>query len=217
LTDPQFGIYSGFVCAEVKFDAGQPAEAEPMLLDVIKRSKAADNQIYFANAQMTLVQIDLESSGCAHTRAALQSALESFAAGDRKTGEAEALALQALCDQATGDIAGRDKSIARARALRTGINSRQEVYFVDITSARIGFATDAHSDAIARLNAMAADATERHWLVWALEAKLAAWQLAQKAGEKELAGKMRQELERSAREHGMGRILARIQQLSQPV
>ena len=216
LSDPQFAIYSGFVCAEVKLDAGEPEQAQSMLLDVINLSKASGNSIYLADALMTLTELDLETSGCAHTQEALQDAIKTFAAGEKRTGEAEAMAVQALCQQAAGDLAGRDKSIARARELRAGINSRQEVFFVDITLARIGSATDAHSDSIARLNAMAADAASRHWLTWALEAKLAAWQLAVGSGEKVVAAKLRQELESSARAHGMLRILSRIAQLSKP-
>jgi serine/threonine protein kinase/TolB-like protein len=217
LSDPQFAIYSGFVCAEVKLDGGEPTAAQAMLLDVIDRSKSSGNSIYLANAQMTLAELDLEASGCAHSQDVLQSAIDTFAAGEKRTGEAEAVAVQALCQQAAGDIAGRDKSIARARVLRDGINSRQEVFFVDITLARIGFAKGAHNDAIARLNAMAADAAARHWLTWALEAKLAAWQLAASSGEKAMAAKLRRELERSAREHGLVRILTRLQQLSRQV
>jgi tetratricopeptide (TPR) repeat protein len=214
LTDPQFSIYSGFTCALVRMDAGEPAEAAAMLRDVVIRSKAAGNQLYLADAQMTLAQIDLENAGCAQALDGLKSAIAAFAAGGEKTGEAQAEALQALCAQDLGDVAGRDRSIARARALRAGITAREEVYIVDIASAQIGFATDAHNDVIARLNDMAADALGRHWLAWALEAKLAAWRLAERSGEKDVAAKLRSELEQSARKHGMGRILNRIQQLS---
>jgi hypothetical protein len=214
LTDPQFRIYSGFTCALVRMDAGEPAQAAAMLRDAANRSKAAGNQLYLANAQMTLAQIDLESDGCEKALDGLNSAITAFAAGEEKTGEADAEALRALCAQELGDIAGRDRSIARARALRAGITARQEVYIVDIASAQIGFATDAHSDAIARLNDMAADALARHWLAWALEAKLAAWRLAEVSGKKEEAAKLRLELEQSARKHGMVRITNRIQQLA---
>ena len=217
LSDPQFAIYSGFTCALVKIDAGQPAEAAALLREVESRSKAAGTKIYLANAQMTLAQIELESRDYAHALEGLDSAIKAFAAGEGKTGEAQAEALRALCAQELGDIAGRNRFIDRARALRAGITSRQEVYMVDIASAQIGFPTDAHGDAIARLNALAADAAARHWLVWALEAKLAAWQLAETSGEKEIAAKLRVELQKSAREHGMGRILTRIQQLSQKI
>jgi hypothetical protein len=214
LTDPQFSIYSGFTCALVKMDAGEPTEAAAMLRDVVNRSKAAGNSMYLANAQMTLAQIDLEETGCAQALDGLMSAIKTFADGEEKTGEADAEALRALCAQELGDVAGRDRSIARARALRAGITSRQEVYIVDIASAQIGFATDTHSDAIARLNDMAADALARHWLAWALEAKLAAWRLAQVSDKKDVAAKLRLELEQSARKHGMLRITRRIQQLS---
>jgi len=214
LTDPQFAIYSVFTCALVKIDAGQPAQAAAMLREVESRSKAAGNQLYLADAQMSLAQIELESRDYAHALDGLDNAIKAFAAGEEKTGEADAEALRALCAQELGDIAGRNRSIERARALRAAITSRQEVYMVDIASAQIGFATDAHSDAIARLNALATDAAGRHWLVWALEAKLAAWQLAETSGEQAIAAKLRVELQQTAREHGMGRILTRIQQLS---
>ena len=214
LTDPQFSIFSNFTCALVQFDLGQPAAATALLASVVEQSRANGNGVYLANAEMMLAQIDLESSRCSQALGRLRDAVQGFAATEAKSGEALAEALHALCAQDLGDSAGRDRAIARARTLRAGITARQEVYFVDIVSAQLGFAAEPKGDAIARLNAIAADAESRHWLGWSLEAKLGAWQLAHAAGDKDLALHLRAELERAAKEHGMGRILARIQYLA---
>ena len=53
------------------------------------------------------------------------------------------------------------------------MTSRQEVYIVDIAMARIGDA--AHADPKSTDRLLAADAEQRHWLGWSLEAKFAAW------------------------------------------
>jgi len=64
------------------------------------------------------------------------------------------------------------------------------------------------------LNAIAMDATHRHWLRWSLEAQLAGWQLAQANRDQTSAIRLRKDLEKAARNHNMGRILARMQQVS---
>ena len=60
------------------------------------------------------------------------------------------------------------------------------------------------------LSLLASDAGHRHWLRWSLEAQLAAWQLARANGEVRRAAELRSGLEKSARLHDMGRILARL-------
>ena len=77
---------------------------------------------------------------------------------------------------------------------------------VDIAMARIGDATRADPKSTERLLALAADAEQRHWLSWSLEAKLAAWELL-RARQAYSAPALRREIETTARHHGFGRIL----------
>jgi hypothetical protein len=214
LTDPQFMIYSTYSCALVEMDLGHSDTAADMLGQVERTSEASKNSVYLANAGVMLAQIDLEHGHCETALVRLGKAVAGFAQTETKTGQAEAEALRAACYQQIGDFSQRDAALTRAHALRTAITSRLEIYIVDIVSAQLGFAEGRHSDAIAKLNAIAVDAAQRHWLRWSLEAQLAAWQLAQINRDQTSATRLRKDLEKSARDHNMGRILARVQQLS---
>jgi serine/threonine protein kinase/tetratricopeptide (TPR) repeat protein len=214
LTDPQFMIYSTYTCALVEMDLGHSDTASDMLGQVERTSEASKNSVYLANARVMLAQIDMEKTHCEKALVRLGQAVEEFAQTETKTGEAEAEALRAACYQQIGDSRQRDAALTRAQTLRTAITSRLEVYIVDIVSAQLGFAEGRHSDAIAKLNAIAVDAEHRHWLRWSLEAQLAAWHLAQANRDQTSAVRLRTDLEKAARDHNMGRIHARIQQLS---
>jgi tetratricopeptide (TPR) repeat protein len=214
LTDPQFMVYSTYTCALVEFDSGHSDIAAEMLTQVERTSQASNNGVYLANAELMLAQIDLEQGHCDTALTKLGKAVEGFEQAETKTGQAEAEALRAACYQQIGDAQRRDASLASARSLRAAITSRLEIYIVDIIAAQLGFAEGRHGDAIAKLNALAADASHRHWLRWSAEAQLAAWQLAQNNGDRTNASRLRRNLQDTARQHGMGRILSRIQQLS---
>ena len=58
---------------------------------------------------------------------------------------------------------------------------------------------------------LGADAEQRHFVGWALEARLAAWQLAHASGSAQAAG-LRASLQQQARAHGYGRILRLLDQ-----
>jgi tetratricopeptide (TPR) repeat protein len=210
LTDPQFTIFSTYSCALVEMDAGHSDLASDMLLKVERISEAVKNSVYLADARLMLAQIDMEQGHCDPAQVKLAQAIEGFGQSEAKTGQAEAEALRAACYQQTGDSVQRDAALARAQTLRAAITSRLEIYIVDIVSAQLEFAKGHHRDAIARLNALAADAAHRHWLRWSLEAQLAAWQLALAHGDNASAMRLHKDLERAARVHDMGRILARI-------
>ncbi|HEX3913352.1 MAG TPA: protein kinase [Steroidobacteraceae bacterium] len=214
LTDPQFMIYSTYSCALVEMDLGHSDVASDMFTQVERTSAATKNSVYLGNAHLMLAQIDLEHEHCEKALTRLGNAVEEFGQTETKTGQAEAEAMRAACYQQIGDAHQRDAALARAQTLRAAITSRLEIYSLDIVSAQLGFAEGRHSDAIAKLNALAVDAAHRHWLRWSLEAQLAAWQLAQTNRDRTAAVRLRKDLEKAAHKHGMGRILARIQQLS---
>jgi hypothetical protein len=212
LTDPQFTIYATFTCALVEMDGGAPDKAAAMFRQVERLTQNGEISIYGANSRLMLAQIDMESASCAQAVEKLDRAIAEFNAAEAKSGEANAEAMRAMCQQRLGNTAARDAALARAKTLRRTVTSRQEVYFVDIAVAQLAAANTTPLEAIARLTALSADAERRHWLVWSLEAKLAAWQLAQTHGERTAAARLEQELRKSAGAHDMGRILARLQQ-----
>lgn len=212
LTDPQFAIFSGFTCALIESDRGNTAAARKGFGEVIRRVGSGGDTTYVNNSLMMLAQLDMDEAHWGAARDHLQQASRGFAAAEERTGEADAQARLALCAQALGDTVARERAADRARSLRQSITSKQEVYMADIALARLADQAHAGGAAPERLLALAADAERRQWLVWALEAKLNAWELLRAHGSAE-ADRLRADIEKSARQHGYGRILNKLQRL----
>jgi hypothetical protein len=156
---------------------------------------------------MMLAQLDMDDRRWSAARERLQAASRGFAAAEERTGEADAEAMLALCEQALGNTAGRNQALQRTRTLRQAITSRQEVYVVDIALARLGDPAQSDTTAAAdKLLALAGDAERRHFIGWALEAKLAAWE-SLRVRDAGAADALRAQIENTAREHGFGRIM----------
>lgn len=211
LSDPQFTVYSSFTCALLAIDQGDNDNARATLERVVRIAQTNRDTTTEANAQMVLGQLDFEGAHFAQAKARLERASQSFAIDEAQTGEADAQALLALCAQALGDSATRDRASARAAFLRASITSRQEIFGVDIALARLSSGgSRQRADAEARLQALAADAERRHWLSWSLEAGLAQWQLLMLDGNATAAARLRTNLEGIARKHGFKRVIARL-------
>lgn len=208
LTDPQFRIYASMNCAQVAMDRNEVKKARSLFEDTTRESEKTSNSVYAANSQMVLAQMDLDASNWAQARSRLENAVKGFASMEQQTGQADAEAMLAIGAQANGDSTLRDRAMAHAASLRAAATSRQEVYFVDIALAQLSSDAKGVSAAIERLRDIAADAERRHWLSWALEAKLAAWRLLQLQGDASAAAKLGEEIGTVAREHGFGRIQA---------
>jgi DNA-binding winged helix-turn-helix (wHTH) protein/tetratricopeptide (TPR) repeat protein len=211
LSDPQFAIFSGFTCALIETDRGNSGAARRGFEDVIRRVGTGGDNTYLNNALISLAQLDMDEGHWSTARERLQQAARGFAAAEERTGEADAVALLALCEQAAGNTAQRDQALERTRTLRQTITSRQEIYVVDIAMARLGDGKHADTAAAAdSLLALAADAERRNFIGWALEARLAAWEVLHARGAP-AAAPLRQDIEKSARQHGFGRILRLLQ------
>jgi DNA-binding winged helix-turn-helix (wHTH) protein/tetratricopeptide (TPR) repeat protein len=216
LTDGQFLAVSTFNCALIAMDRGEIEVARGLLRqEIAKAGKSIAGNIYRANSELTLGQLDFEDAKWTSARELLRGAAAEFAANEAATGEADANAMLALCEQALGATAERDQAAARAKALRAAITSRQEVYFVDIALAQLAadprqpgnmFAPPA--DSIGRLRDLAADAERRQWIAWSLEAKLAEWQALKTRGDEHNATLLGGSLQAAARARGFGRIVA---------
>lgn len=216
LSDPQFAIFSGFTCALLDVDTGSGDVARRELQEVMRRIGSGGDDTNLYNSLLELAQLDMDDGRWAAARDQLQRASRGFTAVDEQTGEADAEAMLALCEQQLGNRAARDAAAARARALRQSINSRQEVYAADLALARIADGAQARDAAATRLLALAADAEQRHWLSWALEARLAAWQLLQAQGN-DRARNLGHEIQSAASAHGYARILHLLQRGAGPV
>ncbi len=209
LSDPQFQVFSGFTCALIETDLGQGAAARGSLAEVIRHVGSGD-PTYRNNSLMSLAQLEMDHAAWSAARTLLLQASSGFAAEEERTGEADAQAMLALCDEALGDHSARDAAAQRARMLRASITARQEVYVVDIALARLDGAARPGGEAAERLLALAADAERRRWLGWSLEAKLAAFELMNVSGTAAAAA-LHADIETTARAHGYGRILDLLQ------
>jgi DNA-binding winged helix-turn-helix (wHTH) protein/TolB-like protein/Tfp pilus assembly protein PilF len=213
LSDPQFALFSGFTCALVDLDRGRDDAARAAFAEVLHRVASGGDTTQRDNSLLTLAQLDMDDARWSAARERLRAAARGFAAAEEQTGEADAQAMLALCAQALGDNAEREQTADRARKLRRAITSKQEVFGVDIALARLAGETRKDGAAVEKLLALAADAEQRHWLGWSLEAKLAAWELLHARGaDSAAANALRLEIETTARQHGFGRILSILQQ-----
>ena len=194
------------MCAQVELDAGREAAAHAALEEVARRAGAAGDPTYTNDALMTLAQLDMDNERWGAARERLQRAVHGFAGAGEQTGEAQGLAMLALCSQALGNVAERDRAAGRARELRQAINSRQEVFSVDVGLAQLEGQVHSDAAAVSTLLALATDAERRRWLGWMLEAKLAAWELS-RVRDAGAAEALHVEIEKTAREHGFIRIL----------
>ena len=207
LTDRQFAVFSGFTCALIDSDRGNEAAARAGFEEVIRRVGEGGDMSYRNNSLMMLAQLDMDDDRWSSARDRLHEAVQGFAAAEERTGEADADAMLALCEQALGHTAERSQALQSARKLRQSITSRQEVYVVDIAMARLGEAALSDPTAAAdKLVALAKDAERRHFIGWALEARLAAWEML-RGRDAAAADALRSGIETSAREYGFGRIL----------
>ncbi len=159
-----------------------------------------------------LAQLDMDDAQWPAARALLIEAAHDFAANEFPTGEADATAMLALCAQAQGDTAARDHAMARARKLRDSITSKQEVFFVDIPLAEV--AARQNGAGVGQLLEIADDAERRHFIAWAVEARLAALNVMQGRDEGTASAQaLRVKLENDAQRDGFGRVLRRIHAL----
>jgi hypothetical protein len=206
LTDPQFTIYSEFMCALVATDRGDSSAARALLESVERLSETGSNGIYLGNALLERGQLEFDARRWATARDLLRRASQEFSTNGAQTGEADAEALLALCADALGDAADRDRAIARARSLQTTITAKQEVYFVEIALAQLAAGSEGRSAALTRLRELALDAQRRHFIAWSLEAKLAEWRILRSQGDAAAAAKLRTELAEEAHKLGFRRI-----------
>jgi DNA-binding winged helix-turn-helix (wHTH) protein/tetratricopeptide (TPR) repeat protein len=206
--DPQFAIVVDFNCAEVALDRGDVAGAEDGLAEAMALAKSSNDLLMQPNIDMTLAQVEMGQQRWAEARVRLERSVDGFSKAEVNTGEADAHALLALCADALGDTAARDRAAARAKELRRGITERLEVLVVDwalaVLRARSGDAAG-----IADLRAMADDAEQRHWLGWALESRLAAVEALRNRHDP-AADALAAEVAATARAKGFGWVLARL-------
>jgi DNA-binding winged helix-turn-helix (wHTH) protein len=192
-----------FECAQVALDRGDVAAAEAGLGAARAAARAHGETMTVGNADLLAGQIALGERRAGPAAADFELAGKEYAGGGMVTGQALAASFLALADQALGRPGPRDAAAAQARALRARITERQEVFAADIAAAQLDGEIGSGAAAEAALEALAASAARRGWVSLALEARLAAVEVAGH-------GSQRQQLAAEARRSGFNWVLRRL-------
>ena len=198
------------ICAQVVLDRGDVDAAVASMTAITRTAGAAKDSFDAANAQLMLGQIALGRHRWVAARDSLKQSLQAWTISQEPAGQAVSQGLLALGYNALGNTAERDRAAARARALRSRVNGREEVLPLDIALAQLQGRTGDRSAAITALDALAKDANDRHWVGMALEANLAAPRLWQGSSNKGAQQAARDALTASARRLGFRWVLQRI-------
>lgn len=206
LKDASQATLADFECAQVALDRGEVEKASAAFAALERQAVSAKDNFGAANAQLEMAQIAMGRGQWKMASQSLQTALQGWRADKEAAGEATAGALLALCEAELGDVPARDRSRAAAHDLRGRITQRAEVFQLDIALAEVsGLAGDAPG-ALRALQALTADATDRHWVGLAFEARLAARRLLERTGDREGAKATLAALEADAKRLGFGWI-----------
>jgi len=199
-----------FECAQVALDRGDVDTAIAEFESALAAAKRLSDPTTQANCEIALARIDMARRQWQSARGRLLRAFEGSRKAGLSTGEADTQAALALCEQALGDVAARDRAAANTRELLKGITERGETFEIRIALAELDGLTGKRDASLAGLNELAVDAQKRQWLEWSLDARLSALDVLAQAGDPTIET-MRSELENDARRHGFGWMLARLE------
>ena len=202
-----------FECGQVALDRGDVDAAIARFESALAAAKRLSDPTTQVNSEMALAQIDMAHRQWRSARARLLNAFDVSKRAELLTGEADSQASLALCEQALGDAAAREKAAANTRELLKGITERGETFEVRIALAELDGLTGKREAALASLHELAADAQERQWMEWSLDARLSAVNVLAQADDS-AAATMRSELETDARKFGFGWVVMRLEHQS---
>ena len=207
----QAALNATFECGQVALDRGDVAAAiarfESALAAAIRLSDFSTQ----VNSEMALAQIDMARRQWQSARARLSSAFDVSKRAGLLTGEADSQAALALCEQALGDAAARDRAAMTTRDLLKGITERGETFETRIALAELDGLIGKRESALASLREMAVDALNRQWVEWSLDARLSALNVLAQANDPGVET-MRSELETDARKRGFGWVVMRLEE-----
>ncbi|HZX92789.1 MAG TPA: protein kinase, partial [Rudaea sp.] len=195
-------------CALVALDRGDVAAAVGALESVLATATEIEDMDLLANSAIELARVDMARQRWAEADKRLQLAIEKSAT--LPIYEANAQSLMAQCRLAQGQRIEAEGALARARELRSRITVRGAVFVADVALAKLNAPAGETSRVAESLLALAADAEKRFWIGPALDARLAAL-AALEAAHAASAGDNREKIAASARQHGYGWVLARLQ------
>ncbi len=198
-------------CAQISIDRGEVTTAFKEWKIVRDTAERTDYpMMLLGNVDVAQGQLAMSEGEWSKAASLTNRAKQEYARADLKTGEAVAVSLLALCYSALGKTAERDVGMKQATELRRSMNERQEVIQVDIALAELRGETGKGADAISTLESIAADARQRFWPGWALEAELAELHVFRKTGAMARAAALNAKIAEEAKRRGFGWVLQRV-------
>ncbi|HSC18102.1 MAG TPA: winged helix-turn-helix domain-containing protein [Rhizomicrobium sp.] len=208
--DSASGADAHLECAQISLDRGEVSAAGKELGTVRDLGERTNRpMMLLGNLDVAQGQIAMGEGEWAKAAGLIEKAKQEYARSDLKTGEAVAASLLALCYSALGKMVDRDAAVRRAAELRSGMTERQEILQVDVALNELRGETGRSREAISQLESIAADARQRSWPGWALEAELAEFRVLRKTGQTSHAIALKKHIEEEARRQGFGWILRR--------
>jgi len=197
-------------CAQISLDRGWVPAAAKEIRSIRDAGEHANSpMMLLGNVDATQGQIAMGDGKWAKAAGLIETAKQEYARADLRTGEAVAASLLALCYSALGRTVERDAAVKRATELRSAITERQEVLQVDVALAELRGEIRNSGEAISQLESVAADARQRQWPGWALEAELAELRVLRNTGDRSRAAALKAQVVSEARQKGFGWILQR--------
>ena len=206
VSDPDGKSLADFECAQIALDRGDVRGASARITAARASAARRRDMMGVGNADLTFGQIAMGEGRLADAAGLIRQAGLEYKQGEMTTGEAVATSLLALCDDGLGDAKGRDSAIAQATALRMRVTEKEEVFQVDVAQA----ALRGGKDGVAALQALASDASQRHWPGWVLEAELLEVALLRKSGDTGRADSVARTIEQQSHQMGFGWTLQRL-------
>jgi hypothetical protein len=204
------GVDGRFECAQISLDRGELSAAIKELRSVRDAGEHANSpMMLLGNVDVAQGQIAMGEGQWAKAVGLIETAKQEYARADLKTGEAVAESLLALCYSALSEPVQRDAVVKRATELRSAMTERQEVLQVDVALDELHGETGQSREAVSQLESLAADARQRSWPSWALEAELAELRVLRKAGDTSRAAALKAQIAAEAKRQGFGWILQR--------
>lgn len=211
LGNPTARITSIYECALIELYMGDVGAASADFTEAQSIARDANDIKAEKECDLYLAKIDMAEGRYAQARERINAAIREFARSESISDEARAQAYLAVSLNALGLDKDRDQAVARAAQLRSRITSRLDVIEVDIGLAQMAVAAGQRGQGLARLRELAQDAFARGWLVYSLEAQLAAVQISESGLNLSIRSIARDKLLDAARQHGFQWIVKRVQ------
>jgi len=195
-------------CALVALDRGEVVPAVSALERALATATEIEEMELLVTSAIELARVDMARQRWAEAAKRLQLAIDKSAA--LPIFEVNAQSLMAQCRLSQGQRPEAERALARARELRSRITMRGAVFVADVALANFDTRAGTKSRAAESLLALAADGEKRFWIGPALDAQLAALAMLE-AAHAASAEVHREQIATSARQHGYGWVLARLQ------